>query len=132
MQGLLIFLGPSRHIAARCIRFYVPPSCYLFCQRIIFRSCYTRRIHLHSFLLWKWSTEKWSIHVSISLPKIHHSCSFLYRAVFFWPMYMKAVLSQCHFYIFEIQSFFAKNRQIGIGKFELAVFVDFFPASMFG
>ena len=88
--------------AARRIGFYVPPRFYLFCQCIIFRGCYARCSHLHSFLLWKWSTE--------SPSKFRFHCSRLtIRAafIFYRPMYMVAVLSQYHFYIFEFQCFFA-------------------------
>ena len=48
----------------------------------------------------------------------------LVQLFLFWPMYIEAVLSQNHFYIFEFQSFFAKNRQEGVGIFEVLVVVD--------
>ena len=74
----------------------------LFCQHIIFRGCYARCSHLHSFLLWKWSTEdpfKFRFHC----PRLTIRAAF----ILFRPMYLVAVLSQNQFHIFEFQCFFA-------------------------
>ena len=83
-------------------RFNVPLGFYLFCQRIIFRSSYARFSHLHSFLLWMWSTEgpsKFGFHC----PRLTIRANF----IFFRSMYMVAVSAQYRFYIFDFQCFFA-------------------------
>ena len=75
---------------------------YLFCQHIIFRSCYARCSHLHGILAVE-VVHRGSIQALFSLPKSHHSCSFYILQA---DVYGGSFVPK-QFHIFEFQYFFA-------------------------
>ena len=88
-----------------------------------------RKIQPSAELLVVEVVDRESIQVSFPCPRLIIRAAF----IFFWPMYLVAVLSQYLFYIFEFQSFFAKNRQLKIGLFALKIcsIIDVICRSLF-